>query len=460
MKPIRILTSLAVIGVSIYCYNAYQNRPNALAQACLTETDGRTAVELCKTALLSDDLLPNERGDVAFGIGYLLHNADPGQAIEYYSKAAAVYPEKTTAFHNRGMLLLEAEDYDAAIADLTVAIDRMEAGGRSYDNVYWRRAFAFDMVGQPDQAIADYSRQIEITPDAARPYSNIANIHRKSGDYDTAMIYMADAIRLAPTDIAVINKQFNIFKDQKNYAAMALALEDAVGHHPDNPDLWRNKSFAEAQLGDYEVALNSIDRAIASGSDTGWTWHHRGWILTKLDREVEAYGDWRKAVAIESDNQEAANLRGVLYAHIQKNMNTHGIIPAIEPYFAAYPDDGFLAPIMSRLIRNALNQSGDADAAISTLTDLVTVHGTSVDLRSELQAVLFARSSFYTYQGRNLSAFTDFQRALGDNATAIEYLEERLTKEGLFSGDATGKATPEFTAALRACFFDPSCVSG
>ena len=458
MKPIRILTSLAVIGVSIYCYNAYQNRPNALAQACLSETDGRTAVELCKTALLSDDLLPNERGDVAFGIGYLLHNADPAEAIEYYSKAAAVYPEKTTAFHNRGMLLTEVEDYDAAIADLTVAIDRMEAGGRSYDNVYWRRAFAFDMVGQPDQAIADYSRQIEITPDAARPYSNIANIHRKSGDYDTAMVYMADAIRLAPTDIAVINKQYNIFKDQKDYAAMALALARAVGHHPDNPDLWRNKSFAEAQLGDYEDALNSIDRAIASGSETGWTWHHRGWILTKLDRDVEAYGDYQKARALGRNTEALGKGVGAIFTRLTQRIEPQGIEPAIEPFFKAHPNDEFLVLAIGKVINEALLKSGDDHTAIAALTALSTLLGATGEMSPELRAVLFARSESYKRIGRGLSAFADFDRAMRGNRLITRFMQAKLRNDGRFAGDITEQATPEFTAALRACFVDPICV--
>lgn len=589
MKPIRILTSLAVIGVSIYCYNAYQNRPNALAQRCLLETDGRTAVDLCKTALLSDDLLPNERGDVAFGIGYLLHYADPAQAIEYYSKAAAVYPEKTTAFHNRGMLLLEADDYDAAIADLTVAIDRMEAGGRVYDYVYWRRAHAYDVLGSHDLALADYAAQIADTPDDARLYSNSAEIHRERGDLETAVQFIDKAIAISPTDPKVITKYASILGDQEDFTTLARVLTDAVTLHPNNAWMWRQKSWAEGKIELFEEALNSVDQAMVHGSISRWTWSQRGWVLTKLDRDVEAYAAYSKAHEINPNHTNDTTAFRKLVTRLKSHSEAQGAEIAFGPFLAAYPQDELLLllaagafvdeknyvdglahcaaaaaladfeylckamqvkanledenhaaaiteldwviaytvpegaaetalldvikvrdddaararaerelKMLREVYAEAVQDRANSHVALGNVDAALADHDTLVDLSPEdpdrrldraramikfgqdvdaipdltivierleetgdqqtlLAAAFVSRSKSHYRAGKILAAFEDMKRGLGDDAILIRKMQSILAKNGRYSGGTTGVSSPEFNAALRACFFDTAC---
>jgi Flp pilus assembly protein TadD len=76
--------------------------------------------------------------------------ADPSAEIE----------EPTTAkdYSNRGVAAYERGDYDAAIEDLTKAI---ELDGEDPDN-YVNRGTAYARTGELDQALADYTAAIEL----------------------------------------------------------------------------------------------------------------------------------------------------------------------------------------------------------------------------------------------------------------------------------------------------------
>jgi tetratricopeptide (TPR) repeat protein len=66
-----------------------------------------------------------------------------------------------------------------------------------------------------------------------------------------------------------------------------------------------------ANLGRYEEAVASYDRAIAINPDYVDAWHNRGNALFRLNRKKEAVASYDKAIAINPDYVDAWNNRGV-----------------------------------------------------------------------------------------------------------------------------------------------------
>ena len=102
-----------------------------------------------------------------------------------------------------------------------------------------RGDYDFDL-GNYDQALAAYSRAIELQPDFAEAYNNRAYTYMKLEKYELALPDLDQAIRLRPNYVnALINRG-----DIHNY------------YYQINPDL---------AISDYDQALDLADDAIAEG---------------------------------------------------------------------------------------------------------------------------------------------------------------------------------------------------
>jgi len=103
-----------------------------------------------------------------------------GCATAYYSTRAHDYYAK--------------DQYDEAIADYTRVI---ELSPRSV-NAYKNRGLAYYAKGQHDEAIADYNKALEIDPRLAPAYLNRGATYAAKGQYDKAISDLNRALEINP----------------------------------------------------------------------------------------------------------------------------------------------------------------------------------------------------------------------------------------------------------------------
>ena len=94
----------------------------------------------------------------------------------------------------RGLAYHEKGHYDEAIADYSKAIEISPGYAEAYNN----RGVAYHNKRQYDEAIADYSKAIEISPRYAGAYRNRGVAYRKNGQYDEAIADYSKAIEISP----------------------------------------------------------------------------------------------------------------------------------------------------------------------------------------------------------------------------------------------------------------------
>ena len=102
---------------------------------------------------------------------------------------------KADSYFNRALTYGKKGQYDQAIADYTKAIEINPGHAMAYYNR--GRAYAIGK-GQYDQAIADYNKAIEINPGYAMAYYNRALTYSKKGQYDQAIADYNKAIKINP----------------------------------------------------------------------------------------------------------------------------------------------------------------------------------------------------------------------------------------------------------------------
>ena len=121
---------------------------------------------------------------------------------------------------------------DMKISGCTAFID---AGTDSVENLvvaYNNRGNAYDDKGQPDLAIQDYERAMQLQPGDAKPYFNRGAAYYNKGEYARALQDFDEAIRLRPDYAKALTARGNAKKqmgdiaggDADIAAAKALAL--------------------------------------------------------------------------------------------------------------------------------------------------------------------------------------------------------------------------------------------
>ena len=100
----------------------------------------------------------------------LLSGGKAREAAVAYEKLIRQNPAEARGYMGRGRARLLLEDPEGAIADFTRVIDLTPKDSTALNN----RAVAYNKVGKRDLALADYTRAIELNPQSATFYFNRA----------------------------------------------------------------------------------------------------------------------------------------------------------------------------------------------------------------------------------------------------------------------------------------------
>ncbi|MFN4355446.1 tetratricopeptide repeat protein [Parvibaculum sp.] len=101
---------------------------------------------------------------------------------------------RALAWHHRGVAFQKTGQQDAAIADYSRAID---AGGLPKPvlaRAHYNRGIAYGQAGENDAAERDYRAAIELSPGYAAAYHNLANLERRRGAHENAILSYTAAL--------------------------------------------------------------------------------------------------------------------------------------------------------------------------------------------------------------------------------------------------------------------------
>ena len=112
------------------------------------------------------------------------------------------------AFSNRCFDFVHKMEPDKAIADCTKAIEL----NPKFPVAYFNRGMAFERKRAYDQAIADHSKAIEINPKLARAYNARAWTYFKAGKAALGLPDAQKALELRPDDPALLDTRGHILE--------------------------------------------------------------------------------------------------------------------------------------------------------------------------------------------------------------------------------------------------------
>lgn len=198
---------------------------------------------------------------------------DPKKALAAYDRYLASRRDSPSAFHNRGDARKDLEDYAGAVADYTEAL-------RINPQFIWslrnRGYLLYRYLNQPQQALEDINRAIEISPGDAWSYVDRGSVREGLGEE-----------RLALEDYT-----------------KALALS------PGNPNILYRLGVAQMYLGDaaqaeeYFLAASKADPE----AENPLYLYRQGMARLALAKYADAVGDFESAMRLDPENRAALKL--------------------------------------------------------------------------------------------------------------------------------------------------------
>jgi tetratricopeptide (TPR) repeat protein len=211
---------------------------------------------------------------------------------------------------SRGDGFYAAEDYEAALADYTCALelDPTAAG------VYNDRGNAYSLLGDEEAAVADYTEAIERNyGELYIPYYNRGSSYWRLNDYEAAEADLTTSLTINPDYSSAYNNRGNVYYDQGDYERAledynrAIELRDEEGYIP-----YYNRSLVYGELGNFEQAIADATQALTLNPDYVNAYLSRGLTYLDLNDDHAAAEDFAEWVTRIETTTTARTITGSL----------------------------------------------------------------------------------------------------------------------------------------------------
>ncbi len=212
--------------------------------------------------LWNDVLAKNENVEIALNNrGSLLYKSGKyQQALNDFTKAIEISPDRAETYNNRGGVLNDLKDYKGALRDYSKAL----ALDASYEKAYYGMGGVYLSQNQFEKAIDQYDQAINLNPTYAAAYSNRANAKINLSRVQEAMADFDEALRINP-----------------NYV-----------------EAYSNRGIARVVLGDFNGAIKDYSFALSLKSDDALTYYLRALAYEMIGKKQEACNDLSRSVSL------------------------------------------------------------------------------------------------------------------------------------------------------------------
>lgn len=248
-----------------------------------------------------------------------------GEAERLYTRILAGERDNIQALAGRAISRLRIGNGRGAFedADRVIALDERNASGGLVSALQVRGDFRTAQREFPE-ALADYTRAIELDPKEDLSYS----------------------------------KRGVVYLRMERYRESLADLDRAVALKPSNTTALTNRAVVRLQLDDYGGAVADANRAIALGLAHPVVYRTRGEIWQRADLPALAEADYGKALALDARDAETYWLRAAL--RWGQNRFAEAVAD-VERYIELTPDDASARELLAgwkRFVENLRRDFG------------------------------------------------------------------------------------------------------
>ncbi len=172
-------------------------------------------------------------------IEQLIDDAKYAEAISLCTDELRTYPKNGTLYRQRAVAYLYQKQYGQALQDINSLLPYAKSAGYTVSEVYQWRGWVYEIIGDTENALADYTTAIKKDKRNASAYALRAMFYYSQTDYAAALKDYQTASKLAPTEDNFLVEQVRcLYRLNRVYEAQLL-LALTLSLYPNNAEGWR-----------------------------------------------------------------------------------------------------------------------------------------------------------------------------------------------------------------------------
>ena len=128
-------------------------------------------------------------------------------------------------------------------------------------DIFYNRGVLYDLKGDPEQAIIDYSKAIEIDKKHVDARHNRGLVYVEKERYEEAIRDFSAALRVSPDSVDALCNRGNVYYVLGNYDAAIADYTSALKQVPEDADIYTNRSLAYGAKGDSKNGFKDAEKA-------------------------------------------------------------------------------------------------------------------------------------------------------------------------------------------------------
>jgi tetratricopeptide (TPR) repeat protein len=183
-----------------------------------------------------------------------------GEARAAFDELLKQYPNDADLQLFLGIALLRLRDPQAALLAIKKAIEV------DPNHVEARTLLGYvelEVRGDVNAALREYRKVIELKPDRAEAYGNLAVAQKRQGDLDQAVASLNRALELKPAFAQALTTRGGIFAEQYKWTEARRDFEQALKLNPGDDGALYGLSQALRESKDYAGAQQALSQLIA-----------------------------------------------------------------------------------------------------------------------------------------------------------------------------------------------------
>ncbi len=193
-------------------------------------------------------------------------------------------------------------DADARIKGCTALINAGQQSPANLAVLYSNRAIGENKKGRYDEAIADATRAIALTPDYANAYAIRGSGYRLKGLNDQAIAEYTRALELKSTPAVraiIVSDRGKAYENKGMHDAAIADFSQSVAVKPDFASGYNSRAWSLHMKGEDAKGLVDIEKALALTPNDAAYIETRAEIFEKLGQREKAIADYRAALKLD-----------------------------------------------------------------------------------------------------------------------------------------------------------------
>ncbi|KAI9130537.1 tetratricopeptide repeat protein [Acaryochloris sp. CCMEE 5410] len=234
---------------------------------------------------------------------------DLQRAIANSEQAVQANPDQPQYWYQRGQLLLEDHQYEAAEAAFHQAIQLKPDA-----DTWHSRGIALLFMQQYEHAIAAFDETLHLQSDQSLAWVHRGRAQRGLQRYEDEIADYEQALALDPEDANIWCDHGLAHYHLGQYKAAVDSFDRAAYIDPSSWTAWYLKGLALMPQQQYKRAIRCYDHALNLRADATQTWIAKGSALLQLQDFEGAIASYDQALSLDSKNATAVYNKACTYS--------------------------------------------------------------------------------------------------------------------------------------------------